>query len=192
MSILRNCCCCISLRNGGVILGVLTLIGGLVWLAISSVSLYSTFPSDQLDQFIRDQNKSHEYTDTELDTIRNETRLWLGLHIAVLTLSVICSLFLIYGALGVSITARSWLMGLPTHRDVKIVAIFTSLLHLPNEELMDRPTDHHIVSFAASEEILDPLPRQRWCPMRLRGCVADLPYLPCSCRRGRGHAGSYD
>lgn len=36
---MKHCCCCISLRNGSIILGVLTLIMGLVYVGLFSYDL---------------------------------------------------------------------------------------------------------------------------------------------------------
>lgn len=100
MAILNNCCCCLSLRTGGIVLGVLALIGSLLMVTFSTISMIGSFHPG-LD---RELNKTlhAELTLDDQHAIVIGIRLWMGFYIALAILAVITSLMLIYGSLSVS------------------------------------------------------------------------------------------
>lgn len=105
MAILRSCCCCISLRTGGVILGVLTMIGALILATTSSLTLwYSLHEKAKVDMLLQEQiDNIPELKQENSKYVLLVARLLLGFYIAMSLIAVVCSLMLIYGALNVSI-----------------------------------------------------------------------------------------
>lgn len=96
----KFCCCCISLRTGGVIIGFLTLIAGLIMVTMSSIGLYGTLQKN--DQVMEQSQREQDLTYDEAQAIVWGIRLWLGFYIAMSMIFVMCALLLIYGSLSVS------------------------------------------------------------------------------------------
>lgn len=150
MAILNNCCCCLSLRTGGIVLGVLALIGSLLMVTFSTISMIGSFHPG-LDTELNRTLNAHGLTLEDQQAVVIGVRLWMGFYIALSILSVITSLMLIYGSLSVS-GRWAW---------ISKESIFTL-----------------VYFFIAAPKILPgPAPGQSRHPMCLRGNVLDVPNL---------------
>lgn len=109
MTILNYCCCCITLRHGGVLIGLLALIGALIAVSVFGISFYETFQDSFVYNNLNEQSGSSMELNTEEQVVYLwGARLWLIFYIGAALILVLFSLFLIYGSLAVSFEGLSF------------------------------------------------------------------------------------
>lgn len=100
MAILKNCCFCISLRNGGIVLGVLSLLGALLLFTTSCIAMYGVVNADA--------NTRRHATIYEDTTPMPERKMawtawiFMMIYLGMCLLTIMCAIMLIYGAIHVS------------------------------------------------------------------------------------------
>lgn len=109
MPYFTKCCCCFSLRTGGIIMGVLAVIGALFTIGLCSAGYYGTLPSNDhphlgqiLNESIHQQNKTSLLTDEDVSDAVLVVRIWLILSIAMSLLTLLCAISWLYGVFNVS------------------------------------------------------------------------------------------
>ena len=122
MAILSNCCLCISLRTGGIILGILSLIGACLTLLMNAVQLFLILSSDNAGTPVEHHlsnfgnftgssnitgllfNETIAISTDDRNVVFVGSVFWISLIIGSSILMVVVSALLIHGSLKVSIT----------------------------------------------------------------------------------------
>lgn len=114
MPVLNNCCCCISLRIGGLILGILTFVGSCLLAATNIVALLTKFNSSsqhfQLDEIMRQTFGATLPSEEERLNLLWVVRMWLFFYVVAAVVLALCSGLLIAGAAQVSELKKTFLL----------------------------------------------------------------------------------
>lgn len=110
MPYFTKCCCCLSLRSGGIIMGVLAVIGALLTIALCSLGYYGTVESETnphlaqvLNQSIQAYNQTnHNLKEEDVSAVVLVVRIWMILCIILSILTLVCALSWLYGVMSVS------------------------------------------------------------------------------------------
>lgn len=85
MPLLKNCCYCVPLTAGGVILGILALVSASSMLVVGGINLVAILHSSQ-----------------DNTTAADELRwIWMGFYVGICIICIIASIMLIVGSLKV-------------------------------------------------------------------------------------------
>lgn len=181
MAILNNCCCCLSLRTGGIVLGVLALIGSLLMVTFSTISMIGSFHPG-LDTELNHTLNAHGLTLEDQQAVVIGVRLWMGFYIALAILSVITSLMLIYGSLSVS-GRWTWI----SKESIFTLSYFCVASHTRTATVKTIHGIHLVIT--ASKILPGPVSGQSRHPMCLHGIVLYVPNLSRSIE-GRSRRGT--
>lgn len=100
MAILKNCCFCISLRNGGIILGVLSLAFAFLLFTTSCIAMYGVVNAKASSS----SHQTIQYDDKPMKENNVAAGAWIfmAIYLGMCAITMICSAMLIYGAIKVS------------------------------------------------------------------------------------------
>lgn len=113
MVYLQKCCCCVSLKTGGIVLGILSIIGALITISLSGISIIGLdLMGDIIQNTTTSTNSSTPQNSSSSTEISDEDRvlaqfvlklvqIYMGLAAIFAIITLVCSILLIYGALKV-------------------------------------------------------------------------------------------